>query len=501
MKIKYLLSVIAIVAITKNSFAQYSQDAVRFSTFQTGSTSRIKAIGNAGTAIGGDLSSISGNPAGLGFFTHSELSITPEYDASKVNSSFFGQAGNASKNNFNLGNAAVVIYQQLSTAKGRDKTKGWLSFNYGAGYSRTNNFYENISYGGKNPTNSISDYYAGIAKNEVSQYGSVNPDGLDGWAYGQKLIDNFGPANNPNSYSSTVATGVNQIGNIARTGGQSEFDLAFGANYSNKLYIGLSLAITDLRYNSSTQFGESGTASIRNNGGTTGTPTDFNSTFVQNQITRGSGANVKLGVIYKPVEALRLGFTFTSPTWYSIDDSYSEGLATRYSGGSTTSNASDPYQLSYNMRTPLKLAGGASVFIGTYGFISGDVEYIDYSTTHLTNNDSYNADATDNPTIKSLYRSTVNVHVGAEARVTSMFYLRGGYSLQGNPMKDTNIGGNLKTVTGGIGIRFGSYYVDATYAHLSGSQTIFPYEVGDTSPAANLKKTNNNGYLTLGYRF
>lgn len=500
MKIKYLLSVIAIVAITKNSFAQYSQDAVRFSTFQTGSTSRIKAIGNAGTAVGGDLSSISGNPAGLGFFTHSEFSITPEYNTSKVKSSFYGQDGKDSRNNFNLNNAAIVIYQQLNTAKGRDKTKGWLSFNYGAGYSRTNNFYENISYGGRNPTNSISDYYAGIAKNEVTQFGSVNPDGLDGWAYRQKLIDNFGPANNPNSYSSTVATGVNQLGRIARTGGQSEFDIAFGANYSNKLYIGMGLAITDLRYNSTSQFAESGTASIRGTG-TTGTPTDFNSTYIQDQVTRGTGANVKLGVIYKPVEMVRLGFTFTSPTWYSIDDAYSEGLATRFSGGNTTSDASAPYQLSYNMRTPLKLAGGASVFIGKYGFISGDVEYIDYATAHLSSNDSYDASVRDNPNIKDLYRSTVNVHVGAEARVTSMFYLRGGYSLQGNPLKDTNIGDNLKTVTGGIGIRFGSYFVDATYAHLSGSQTIFPYEVGATSPAASLKKTNDNGYLTLGYRF
>src|SRR4051794_8243148 len=123
MKIKYLLSVIAIVAFTTDSFAQYSQDAIRFSTFQTGSTSRIKGIGNAGTAIGGDLSSISGNPAGLGFFTHSELSITPEFDGSKIKSVYLGDANNTyrdSKSNLNFNNASVVIYQRLTTPKGRD---------------------------------------------------------------------------------------------------------------------------------------------------------------------------------------------------------------------------------------------------------------------------------------------------------------------------------------------------------------------------------------------
>jgi hypothetical protein len=114
MKIKYILSVIAIVALTQNSFAQYSQDAIRFSQTTNGSTSRIKAVGNAGTAVGGDLSNVSGNPAGLGFFTRSEFSITPEFDGSKSKSTYFGQANSASRNTVNLNNAALVIYNQLS---------------------------------------------------------------------------------------------------------------------------------------------------------------------------------------------------------------------------------------------------------------------------------------------------------------------------------------------------------------------------------------------------
>ncbi|SDF40458.1 Long-chain fatty acid transport protein [Mucilaginibacter pineti] len=498
MKIKYLLSVIAIVAITKDGFAQYSQDAIRFSTFQTGSTSRIKAIGNAGTAIGGDLSSISGNPAGLGFFTRSELSITPEYDGSKVQGTYFGTNTNASKNQVNLNNAAVVFYQQLSTARGRDKTKGWVSINYGASYARTNNFYENIAYGGKNDKSSISDYFGGVANDETQKYGNLNTSGLDGWAYRQKLIDNFGT--DPNiDYRSTVSTPVNQLSNASRTGGQSELNFAFGANYSNKLYIGLGVAITDIRYNSFNTFNEVGNASMTTDPTkpTTGIPTDFNSTYAQAQDTRGSGANVKLGIIYKPIEIVRLGFTFTSPTFYSIDDTYSEGLGTNTAASSLTDQSGD-YNLTYTMRTPLKLAGGAAVFIGKAGFISGDVEYIDYTTTHISSNDSYSGDF-DNGNIKSLYRSTVNIHVGAEARLNSMVYLRGGYSQQGSPLKTD--GKDLKTVSGGLGFRFGDYYVDATYAHLSNTQTVYPYEIGALSPAAALKKTNNNAFLTVGYRF
>jgi hypothetical protein len=492
MKIKYLLTVIAIVAITKDSFAQYSQDAIRFSTFQTGSTSRIKGIGNAGTAIGGDLSSISGNPAGLGFFTHSELSITPEYDGSKVNSNYLGQFGTNSKNNINFNNAAVVIYQQLSTPKGRDKGKGWLSINYGAAYARTNNFYENISYGGQNASNSIGDYYAKLANAD----GTIPDGSLESWAYQHNLIDSYATTGGGSEYRRNAFGTVNQLSNAVRTGGQSEVNLAFGANYSNKLYIGVGVSLSDLRYNSYSIFNETGTASILVNGNDANV--GFNSNYIQNQTTKGSGGNIKLGLIYKPVNAIRLGFTFTSPTFYSIDDLYQEGLNTKFNNGGNFASGPQDYQLSYNLRTPLKLTGGAAIFIGKYGFISGDIDYIDYKTTHLSSNDSYDA-TFDNNNIKALYRSTINAHVGAEARVTSMFYLRGGYSLQGSPLKEN--GSDIKTVTGGIGVRFGSYYIDATYAHLSGNQTVYPYEIGTATPSASLNKTNNNAYLTLGYTF
>src|ERR1700761_1454360 len=128
MKYKYLLSLIVFIAISESTFAQYANDAIRYSGFQPGSTSRIKGIGNAGTAIGGDLSSIGDNPAGLGFFTHSEISITPELDLSNVKSNYFNQANTASKTSGNLSNVSWEFYNRLNTPAGHEKDKGWLSF-------------------------------------------------------------------------------------------------------------------------------------------------------------------------------------------------------------------------------------------------------------------------------------------------------------------------------------------------------------------------------------
>ncbi|MEO7215470.1 hypothetical protein [Mucilaginibacter sp.] len=494
MKIKYLLSVIAIVAVTKNSFAQYSQDAIRFSGGQTGSTARIKAVGNAGTAIGGDLSSVSGNPAGLGFFTKSELSLTPEFNDIKVKSIYQSTPGMDTKTSGNLNHAAFVIYQQLNRPKGADRNKGWLSFNYGGGYSRTNNFYENINYAGSNGINSINDYYAG----QANLYG-IDVGTLAGNAYDHNLIDNYGTNANPN-YKSNAFPGVDQQSIITRTGGQSALDFAFGANYSNKFYIGLGVSFTDVRFNSFSNFYEDGALSVLE-----GTPTpvavtrDYSSKFSQDQTTRGSGFSGRIGAIFKPVEAVRLGAVINSPTYYTIDDSYSESLATNISNGQRYEDGPQNYSLTYNMRTPWKFAGGASVFIKSFGFITGDIEYVDYSSTHISSDADFDATG-DNASIRSLYQSAVNYHVGAEARLTSFFLLRGGYGTQGKARRDDNAS-DIKTVSGGVGLRFGAYYVDATYTHATGTQTVYPYEIGTASPSVLLNRTNNNGFLTLGYRF
>jgi hypothetical protein len=489
MKIKYILSVIAIVAITKNSFAQYSQDVIRFSGGQTGSTARIKGIGNAGTAIGGDLSSISGNPAGLGFFTKSELSITPEFNGSKVKATYLGQTVTDSKNTGNVNYAAFAVYNQLSKPRGADKTKGWLSVNYGAAYNRTNDFYENIHYNGVNANNTINNYYA----DQANSFG-VASGTLAGWAYGQNLIDLYG-VTNP-TYQSNAFGSTNQENFTSRTGGQSALDFSIGGNYSNKLYIGLGLSFTTLRYNSSSTFYEDGNVSVLE----TGVPTNraYSSAYSQDQITRGNGFAAKLGVIYKPVEAVRLGATFTSPTFYNVDDTYSEGLATNITNNASYTDGPQSYSLNYNFRTPLKLAGGAAVFIKQFGFISGDVEYIDYSSAHISSSADFNA-TNDNTTIKSLYKSAINARVGAEARISSGFLLRGGYGIQGDARKAN--GSDIKTASGGVGFRFGAYYVDATYTHVTGNQTVFPYDIGSLSPGALLNRSTDNGYLTLGYRF
>jgi len=505
MKPKYLLTVALIVGVTSLGFAQYSQDALRYSTFQTGSTSRIKAVGNAGTAIGGDLSNVGGNPAGLGFFTRSEFSFTPEFDGSKVNSAYFGQNASSSKSTLNLNNAAVVFYSKLNTPKGTDKNKGWLSINFGIGYNRTNNYYENIQYGGTNTKNSITDYYANDANINSSLNTSTGvrttfANSLGDWAFNQNLIDQYSSSNNLFQSNATHTainpSGFSQGSNAIRSGGESELNLSMGANYSNQFYLGFGIGITNLRYNTTNSFTEKGIASVFINSTTNANET-YNNVYSQDQETKGSGFNAKIGFIYKPVEAIRFGAVITSPTWYNIDDNYNESMSTNLNGNNLIKNGPVNYPFTYNLQTPLKVAGGLAIFIKQYGFITGDVEYLDYSTAKI--NTTYSGQSADNNDIRTLYQSAVNAHAGAEIRVTPNFFLRGGYGVQGNPM--VNNGSNINTTSGGIGFRNSQFYLDITYSHIAGSQTVYAYELTSNSPSALLNKTNDNVYATIGFRF
>ncbi|WP_214070741.1 hypothetical protein [Mucilaginibacter sp. dw_454] len=491
MKLRSILFLIALSAVSQSSFAQYAKDAVRFSTTQTGSTSRIKGIGNANVAVGGDMTSISGNPAGIGFFTHSELSITPEFDDYTNKATYIGQPGSASRGNINMSNAAVVFYNQLPKNGGGNNGKGWLSLNWGAAYNRTNNFYEKVQYGAKNNANSITDYYASLANNQGLTDGS-----LQAWAAGQKLIDAYGTGTNF-TYKSNAFPGVQQAGFITRTGGESSYDISMGANYNNKLYVGIGLGISELRYNTNTSFNETGSATVLN--GSTPVTSGYNSTYSQFQNTKGEGYNIKVGILYKIIESVRVGATITTPTFYNINDSFNEGLSNTLNPGASFNNGPVEYALTYDMRTPFKFAGGMSIFLGNIGFITGDIEYEDYTTTHISDNaDANYTSSYDNGIIKANYQSAVNLHAGAEIKIVDAFFLRGGYGIQGNPLKG---GASTKMVTGGLGYHLGNYYVDAAVMNIKGSQNVMQYDIGPTTPAAAVNAVNNNIFLTIGVKY
>lgn len=495
---------LATVAGTGTLYAQYAQDALRFSQGNYGSSSRFKGLGGAQISLGGDMSSLGANPAGLGMFTRSEFSITPEFNNATANSQYLGERTKESKSHLNLNQAGAVFYSPIRKRQGQDLNKGALSIVWGVGFNRTNDFNANYRYDGQNSQNSMADYFAQIA-------GGVTEDrfgdgSLEAKAYDSGLI--VESANDPTQYFAATEVPNIQQNYDFRTGSTSEFNIAAGVNISNQLYLGASLGFVNLRYDRNFEFLETGVQTLNNN-----TTEDYSFSYRINQLTDGSGVNGRLGLILKPTNTLRIGATFQTPTWLHIQDNFSESLYTEYTAnnGSVTSIPSDAtnYPMEYNLRTPYKGSLGASLILGSNALISADIDYIDYASMKLSNSDNYASNATieiDNADIKDQYTSAINYRVGGEYKLGPVA-LRAGFGLNGSPYKDDDDNVfDTKYYSGGLGYRYNNYYFDLAYQRVETTNTFSPYQLAANNPVgphptANVNFAKNNVFLTFGVRF
>ena len=92
----YLLSLIFfnVTFDGKSQAYGYYKDVLKFSNNFSGGSARIQGIGGASSSLGGDISSISINPAGLGFFNRGVFSITYDYTNKSYNSGYLGDPAN-----------------------------------------------------------------------------------------------------------------------------------------------------------------------------------------------------------------------------------------------------------------------------------------------------------------------------------------------------------------------------------------------------------------------
>jgi hypothetical protein len=493
---------VAIVASTSTVYAQYASDALRFSQTNYGSTARFKALGNAQIGVGGDMSSLGGNPAGLGLFTKSEFSLTPEFNQTGVNATYLNQNTNTSKGQLNINQLGAVFFSPAYKRKGENTKTGLVSMVFGLGYHRNNDFSMESNFGGTNKTTSIADHFAENA-------GSGDPTTLtersaEKIAYDNYLISYDGAAKNyfPETFADNTTSNL-QSKNEMRTGSVSEFNFSAAANISNQIYIGASIGLLDIRYNSDAQYIESGKAREYLNDALTGNNINYKLLFNQNQITKGSGLNGRIGVIFRAAEGLRLGATLQTPSWFVIDDSYTEQLDNR--GTIRGTSDSKTYDFTYNLRTPLKGSLGGSYIIGGQALLSADVDFIDYSSTRFSSN-AGNGDNEiindNNADIRNNFKSAVNYRFGLEYKI-NMVSLRGGYAVNGSPYKSDDNGiFDTQIYSGGLGYRTNKYSLDLAYQRVENTSTFSPYTLSNgNEPVVNAANSKNNVFLTFGLRF
>jgi hypothetical protein len=481
--------IIALSSVCIHANAQYAEDALRFSQTTFGGTARIQAIGGAQNAIGADISNLTGNPAGLGFYRGSDFSITPSLRFGSTESRYFGNVTSDQKDNFNIGSLGVVLTQLNQDYTGEYTTNGWVSYSFAFGMNRINNFHSRRYFQGLNPSSSLAQRYAENANaNGLSPVGEYS--GVEDMAFDLLVID--GSAGS--YYALANGNQVQEQNDLVR-GAQNEWTFAFGANYSNKLYLGASVGIGSINYDRETQYKES---EIND---TIYGLSDF--TLNEDLNINGSGVNLKVGLIFRPVDFIRIGASAQTPTWYGMEEGFSTYLRstvndTAYSLQDNTINSI----FEYDLRTPARFNGGLALFFNKNGFISADIEYVNYSKAQVNAGSNFSSFKNINNTeIRNSYQGVFNYRIGAEYKIGDIA-LRGGYALYGDPYKNQSIDRSKTSITGGLGYRIEDYYFDVAYVHSYYNSLYSPYFLDDgTEPTVTTKYESNSILFTIGTRF
>jgi long-subunit fatty acid transport protein len=488
------LTLLVVFTLFSGLSGQNVDDALRYSQVFYGGTARFMSMGGAFTALGGDISSLSQNPAGIGVFRSSEMSVTPQLNYINSTAGFHGNTSDYIYN-FNLGQAGFV--SNIVTNKG---STGLLKLNFGYSFNKTNNLHQETRIQGINNTSSMADYWAGVG--EGTKY--YNLEGPEGIAYDTWIIDtitgsgamsygtvfsNYGD-NPPSVYGQTVQR---LISNEGFTG---EHAISIGGNYSDRVYFGATFGISQLRYISQFQHSEVANDQM---------PSLFeNFNYLDYYEDRGTGYSFKLGAIIKPVETMRIGIAFHSPVWYHIDEYFFETVSSNFSDGSRYESSNDPMRFNYALATPFRVLGGVAIQIKKVALLSADYEFVDYSMAKFSETgDGYNY-SEKNDNIQNSLKSASNLRVGGEFRFDKL-YLRGGYGYYGKAFAQSEDNANLdyNAISGGIGFREKNFSIDFGYTHMSSSQIYYLYPLPDTFEAAraNISTNQNMFSLTFGYKF
>lgn len=451
---------------------QNLDDAVRYSKIFHQGTARFNAMGGAFTALGGDISSIALNPAAAGVFRSTEFAFTPAVFFRNLNTDYRGFNSDDSYSGLTLGQFGLV------STFGTGKSSGLSNLSVAYSFNRTNNYYRHAVIDGISANGSMADFWA----LQADGFNTWELDGASWMAYEAYLIDTL--PNFFDRYASIFsyygetepAYGQQVKRTIDNAGFSNEHNITLGANISDKLYLGAGFGITNISYTGHYVHREVDEA--RN-------VFDFaNFTYTDHFNAVGSGWNFKVGAIARPIESLRVGLSFTTPTLYTINEVFYNNLTAKLdndtpndpSDDANPQISQDDMSYRYRIATPYRINAGIAYQVGNIAMLSADYEFIDYSSARM----SKGADGYDfydeNQDISSELGSAGNLRLGAELRLGSL-YLRGGYSHYGTAFSSgtLNEDSDSNGFSAGIGYRQNKFYVDMAMVWLSSRESYMMY--------------------------
>ena len=512
-------------------------------------TARYVGMGGALEALGADISTMSTNPAGIGLFRHSTLSLSAgmlmQQDARKFD--------NLSKTNMSFDQIGFVYVTDFD-----DESR----VNFGFNYHKSRNFDQILSAANKQMRAASMSKLA-FAKSTLESdraggyYWDTNSDGeIIGWrdktsderAYPFTQWDylyfntiGYDDLANEALYVEAAPVAGNDAYTFDRAhrGWIADYDFNISGSINDRVFLGLTVGLNHVNYHGYSVYSEN---IVDASGVARG-----DLTLSDDRKITGDGINIKVGGIFRPFEEspFRIGLSFSTPTWYDLK---SENVTTLYNNtdpnwndwGYGKGESSEVYEFKYY--TPWKFGVSLGHTIDNMIALGASYEYSDYSSAdtrindgydYYGNEDSYSDRVMNDNTDKSL-KGVHTLKLGAELKPVPEFAARVGYNYV-SPMynksgiRDSQLDspGNMYAstadytnwdethrITCGLGYKFDRMSLDLAYQYSTTSGTFYPFQpnvvfddpAGDRgvtciSSPTSVSNKRHQLLLTLGFTF
>ena len=537
-----------------SGYAQTAYSALMLSENDYVGTARTAAMGNAFTALGGDLGAVSINPAASATARHSQISVTPALSIFSSAASgvspyengdlpYFQNITKSTRTNFNMPNASVSLYHETGRKSGIKSISASFTVNKTATYD------QNVYASGTNSTTSFMGqmaYEASINGYNSADLGASNAFDYMPWksviGYKTGMIDPYGDiyvGATEKVYNDNTAfmnSPINQSYGRNISGGKFEYTFNMGMNISDFIFLGANLTIHSADYSYSEYFKESAVD-----------PKDFEITYSDNNgiidpsLTKyfnkmkynlnysysGIGVSAKFGVIVTPGAGLRLGAAIQTPSEMTVNEFWDESGETEFNGvGGGKYSSGSPYgENRWSFYTPMKANFGIAYTFGSFGLISADYELSDYGNLRYTRSDYTETETLVdiNDEMRNCYGIEHQLRIGGEFKPLPFFAIRAGYNLNTSAEKAYWDGWDYVSIDrtfrhkASLGLGFssrGSFFADIActrsfipdeyfmpyndYVFIPGTDEI---DKNYYAPEILIKSSLWNVILTLGFRF
>lgn len=526
MKTKLMILAVGALWTGMGANAQNQYDAERLIGSELNGTARFVGMGGAMGALGGDISVMSTNPAGIGIFRSNDVSISFGFNNTVAESAFNGSSMKEDRTRASFDQIGFVYSNKI----GNNTSLRYV--NFGFNYHKSKNFNRIFSAGGALDNLSQSWQMASVISSEGMNSMDKANAVLDAEnPYVEKSFSNYSVLPMMGLRAGVIDwykgdgfdgllgwDGLNNNFYSKETGGISQYDFNVAFNIEDRVYIGATLGVYDVDYDLYSSYTENIQPDAEGN--------EMGGYTLDNYYRlEGTGVDLKLGVIVRPMEnsPFRVGFAVHTPTWYNLRESYDAALSSDiYAFDSPYKQVLSDFLIGsdydyltydYDMTTPWKFNVNMGTTIGGTMALGAEYEYEDYASAKYKDVDGYELSGA-NAGVKESLNGVHTLRVGMETRIAPEFSVRAGYNFSSaafvkdaynslaaySTRTDFENKKEKHTVALGVGYRGSVVYADLAYKYDMYKSEFYAFDDVDLR-ATKVDNGRHQLLLTVGARF